>query len=100
MSLLSRLDAMVALFAAVAGFAMVEDRNRTEIVPPQSLQIVEMATPEACAELAEYRRRATRVMLLLTGGMPDTDWNGPAQPASTACDDPQASSDPAGRASP
>jgi hypothetical protein len=88
MPLLSRLDAMVALLAAVAGFAMVEDRNRTEIVSPQSVQIVEMATPGACAELAEYRRRATRVMLLLTGGMPDTDWNGRAPPASAACADP------------
>jgi hypothetical protein len=96
MPLLSKLDAIVTLLAAVAGFAMVEDRNRTEIVAPQTVQIAEVTTPEACAEQAEYRRRATRVMLLLTGGMPDTDWNARAQPASAACADPPASSDPAG----
>jgi hypothetical protein len=97
MPLLSKLDAMVALLAAVAGFAMVEDRNRTEIAPPQSVEITEAATPEVCAEQAEYRRRATRVMLLLTGGMPDTDWQARAQPALPACAIPPASSGPAGR---
>ena len=87
MPLLSKLDAMVTVLAAVAGFAMVEDRNRTEIAPRQSVQVAEVITPEICAEQAEYRRRATRVMLLLTGGMPDTDWNGRAPPASAACAD-------------
>jgi hypothetical protein len=97
MPLLSKLDAMVTLLAAVAGFAMVEDRNRTEIVPPQTVQIAEATTPEACAEQAEYRRRAMRVMLLMTGGMPDADWLARARPAAATCGDPAASSEPAAR---
>jgi hypothetical protein len=96
MPLPSKLDALIVLLTAAVGMAMVEDRNRTEITLPRPSQISNPVTLEACAEQAEYRRRAMRVTVLLTGGMPDADWLVHAKPASAACGDKPASIDPAG----
>src|SRR5271155_4541337 len=77
MPLPSKLDVLAAILAAGTGLAMVEDRNRSEIVTPQAEQMPDAMTAEACLEQAEYRRRAMRVTVILTGGMPDTDsWSG------------------------
>jgi hypothetical protein len=82
---LTKLDALAALLAAATGLAMAEDRSRTEIATPLvAAPTVEALTAETCAQ-AEYRRRALRVSVILTGGMPDADWRGQARPA--ACVD-------------
>ncbi len=81
MSLLTKLDALAAILAAVTGLAMAEDRNRSEISPPvmtaealtPKTLPAETLTPETCAELAEYQRRAFRVTMILAGGLPDID---------------------------
>ena len=39
MQLLSKLDALIVLVTAATGMAMVEDRNRTEIMLPQPVQV-------------------------------------------------------------
>jgi hypothetical protein len=97
MPLPSKLDALIVLLTAAVGMAMVEDRNRTEITLPQPAQVSNAMTLEACAEQAEYRRRAMRVTVLLTGGMPDADWLVRAKSASVACGDKAALRDPAGQ---
>jgi hypothetical protein len=87
---LTKFDALAALLAAATGLAMMEDRSRTEIATPLAAastveaMAVETMTVETCAQ-AEYRRRALRVSVILTGGMPDADWRGQAKPA--ACVD-------------
>jgi hypothetical protein len=87
MSVLSKLDALIVLVTAAAGMAMVEDRNRTEIELPQPAQISAAMTLETCLEQAEYRRRAVRVMLIMAGGLPDTDPQVQSKSASAACRD-------------
>ncbi len=52
-------------------------------------------TPEVCAELAEYRRRALRATMILAGGLPDSDWPGQPKDPSGECAAPQAPVDPA-----
>jgi hypothetical protein len=79
---LKNFDALAALLAAATGLAMAEDRSRTEIAT-QPTPTVE-AIAETCAQ-AEDRRRALRVSVILTGGMPDAEWRGQAKPA--ACVD-------------
>jgi hypothetical protein len=80
---LKKFDALAALIATATGLAMAEDRSRTEIVTSLAVPAVE-AMAETCAQ-AEYRRRALRVSVILTGGMPDADWRGQTKPA--ACVD-------------
>jgi hypothetical protein len=82
---LKKFDALAALLAAATGLALAEDRSRTEIVPSPGAPAVEATavgamTGETCAQ-AEYRGRALRVSVILTGGMPDADWRGQARPA-------------------
>ena len=79
---LTKFDALAALLAAATGLALAEDRSRTEIVTSPGAPAVEAtaAMTETCAQ-AEYRRRALRVSVILTGGMPDADWRGQARPA-------------------
>jgi hypothetical protein len=77
---LTKFDALAALLAAATGVAMAEDRSRTEIVTSPAPPAVEAMTAETCAQ-AEYRRRALRVSVILTGGMPDADWRGQVKPA-------------------
>jgi hypothetical protein len=77
---LTKFDALAALLAAATGLALAEDRSRTEIVT-QPTTVVEVMTSETCAQ-AEDRRRALRVSVILTGGMPDADWRGQTKPAS------------------
>jgi hypothetical protein len=82
MPLLSRLDALAVVLAAVTGLAMAEDRGRTEISPPAAARDTvppeqldpEAMTPEVCAELAEYHRRALRAAMIMAGVLPDSDW--------------------------
>jgi hypothetical protein len=81
---LTKLDALAALLAAATGLAIAEDRSRTEIAPPLPAASTVEAMAETCAQ-AEYRHRALRVSVILTGGMPDADWRGQAKPA--ACVD-------------
>jgi hypothetical protein len=81
---LTKFDALAALIAAATGLALAEDRSRTEIVTPQPRPAVEAMGAETCAQ-AEDRRRALRVSVILTGGMPDADWRGQAKPV--ACVD-------------
>jgi hypothetical protein len=81
---LTKFDALAALLAAATGLAMVEDHSRTEIATPLPAASTVEAMAETCAQ-AEYRRRALRVSVILTGGMPDADWRGQAKPA--ACID-------------
>jgi hypothetical protein len=76
---LTKFDALAALLAAATGLAMAEDRSRTEIVTSSAAPLVE-ASAETCAQ-AEDRRRALRVSVILTGGMPDADWRGQTKPA-------------------
>jgi hypothetical protein len=76
---LTKFDALAALLAAATGLAMAEDRSRTEIVTSSAAPLVE-ASAETCAQ-AEGRRRALRVSVILTGGMPDADWRGQTKPA-------------------
>jgi hypothetical protein len=76
---LKKFDALAALLAAATGLAMAEDRSRTEIAT-QPTPTVEAVAVETCAQ-AEDRRRALRVSVILTGGMPDADWRGQARPA-------------------
>jgi hypothetical protein len=80
---LTKLDALAAVLAAATGLAMIEDRSRTEIVPTLAAATTVEAA-ENCAQ-AEYRRRALRVSVILTGGMPEAEWRGQAKPA--ACVD-------------
>jgi hypothetical protein len=75
---LTKLDVLAALIAAATGLAFAEDRSRTEIVT--SVPAIEAMAAETCAQ-AEARRRALRVSVILTGGMPDADWRGQAKPA-------------------
>jgi hypothetical protein len=75
----SKLDALIVLVTAATGMAMVEDRNRTEIELPGPAQVAAAMTLETCLEQAEYRRRAARVMLILAGGLPDTNPQAPAK---------------------
>jgi hypothetical protein len=77
---LTKFDALAALLAAATGLAMVEDRSRTEIAPALAAAPTIEAMAETCAQ-AEYRRRALRVSVILTGGMPDADWRGQTKPA-------------------
>jgi hypothetical protein len=77
---LTKFDALAAVLAAATGLAMAEDRSRTEIVTSSAAPVVE-ASAETCAQ-AEDRRRALRVSVILTGGMPDADWRGQTKPAS------------------
>jgi hypothetical protein len=81
---LTKFDALAALLAAATGLAMVEDRSRTEIATPLPAASTVEAMAETCAQ-AEYRRRALRVSVILTGGMPEADWRGQAKGA--ACID-------------
>ena len=74
-----RLHFVLPLLAAATGLAMAEDRSRTEIVTSSAAPVVE-ASAETCAQ-AEDRRRALRVSVILTGGMPDADWRGQTKPA-------------------
>jgi hypothetical protein len=74
---LTKFDALAAIIATATGLALAEDLSRTEIVTP--LPGAEASTPETCAQ-AEYRRRALRVSVILTAGMPDADWRGQAKP--------------------
>ena len=90
MPMLSKLDALAVLVTAAAGMAMVEDRNRTEIEPPQPAQAVVATNLETCLELAEYRRRAARVMLIMAGGLPDVIPQAQARSVLAACRDFQA----------
>jgi hypothetical protein len=91
MPMLSKLDALMVLVTAAAGMAMVEDRNRTEIELPQRAQAAVVATNlETCLELAEYRRRAARVMLIMAGGLPDFIPQAQARSVLAACRDFQA----------
>jgi hypothetical protein len=76
---ITKFDALAALLAAATGLAMAEDRSRTEIAPALAAAPTVEAM-ETCAQ-AEYRRRALRVSVILTGGMPDADWRGQARPA-------------------
>jgi hypothetical protein len=76
---LTKFDALAALLAAATGLAMAEDRSRTEIAPTLSAATTVEAA-ETCAQ-AEYHRRALRVSVILTGGMPDADRRGQARPA-------------------
>ena len=75
---LTKFDALAALLAAATGLAMAEDRSRTEIVTSSAAPVIE-ASAETCAQ-AEDRRRALRVSVILTGGMPDADWRGQTKP--------------------
>jgi hypothetical protein len=77
---LKKFDALAALIAAATGVVMAEDRSRTEIVTPQPMAVAQVLTSETCAQ-AEDRRRALRVSVILTGGMPDADWRGQTKPA-------------------
>jgi hypothetical protein len=77
---LTKLDALAAIIATATGLAFAEDRSRTEIVTPSPTSVAEASSPETCAQ-AEYRRRALRVSVILTGGMPDADWRGQSKPA-------------------
>ena len=99
MPTLSKLDALIVLVTAAAGMAMVEDRNRTEIELPQPARAFVATTLETCLELAEYRRRAARVILIMAGGLPDTNPQAQARSVLAACRDSQAlePDDPAGR---
>jgi len=99
MSMLSKLDALIILVTAATGMAMVEDRNRTEIELPQPVQVSPAMTLETCLEQAEYRRRAVRVMLIMAGGLPDTNPLVQAKSALAACRDLQGfePDEPAGR---
>ncbi len=74
---LTKLDALAALIATATGLVFAEDRSRTEIVTTQPTAVSEA---ETCAQ-AEYRRRALRVSVILTGGMPDADWHGQTKAA-------------------
>jgi hypothetical protein len=76
---LTKFDALAALIATATGLALAEDRSRTEIVTVPPVSVAE-AGAETCAQ-AEYRRRALRVSVILTGGMPDADWHGQVKPA-------------------
>jgi hypothetical protein len=76
---LTKFDALAAIIATATGIAFAEDRSRTEIVTAPPTSLAEASTPETCAQ-AEYRRRAMRVSVILTGGMPDADWRGQAKP--------------------
>jgi hypothetical protein len=87
MPMLSKLDALIVLVTAATGVAMVEDRNRTEIELPQSAQVAAAMTLETCLEQAEYRRRAARVMLIMAGGLPDTNPQAQASSVLAACRD-------------
>ena len=78
---LTKFDALAALLAAATGLAMAEDRSRTEIVTSSTTPVAEVTAAETCAQ-AEDRRRALRVSVILTGGMPDADWRGQTKPAS------------------
>ena len=86
----SKLDALIVLVTAATGMAMVEDRNRTEIELPGPAQVAAAMTLETCLEQAEYRRRAARVMLIMAGGLPDTNPQAPAKFVLAACRDLQA----------
>jgi hypothetical protein len=77
---LTKLDALAALIAAATGLALAEDRSRTEIVTTHPISVAEATAGESCAQ-AEYRRRALRVSVILTGGMPDADWRGQTKSA-------------------
>jgi hypothetical protein len=77
---LTKFDALAALLAAATGLAMAEDRSRTEIATPLPAASTAEAMAETCAQ-AEYRRRALRVSVILTGGMPEADWRGQMRPA-------------------
>jgi hypothetical protein len=81
---LTKLDAVAALIAAATGLALAEDRTRTEIATTQPTSVAEATIGETCAQ-AEYRGRALRVSVILTGGMPDADWRG--QTKSAPCTD-------------
>jgi hypothetical protein len=81
---LTKLDALAALIATATGLALAEDRSRTEIVTTFPTSVAEATAAESCAQ-AEYQRRALRVSVILTGGMPDADWRG--QTKSTTCVD-------------
>jgi hypothetical protein len=85
MPLLSRLDAVIVLLAGATGMAIVEDHNRTKIPLPQPAELSAPMTLETCIELAEYRRRALRVMTIMAGGLPDTDTEGQAKSIRAAC---------------
>jgi hypothetical protein len=85
MPMLSKLDALVVLFAGAAGMAMVEDHNRTDIPLAQPPQVAVPMTLEACVELAEYRRRAMRVAMIMAGALPDTDTQAQANSIRAAC---------------
>ena len=85
--MLSKLDALLVLATAAAGMAMVEDRNRTEIELPQPPRVSQALTHEACIELAEYRRRAMRVMLIMAGGLPDMEGPMSRKSAAAMCRD-------------
>jgi hypothetical protein len=87
MPMLSKLDALIVVVTAAAGMAMVEDRNRTEIELPQPAQAFVATTLETCLELAEYRRRAARVMLIMAGGLPDTNPQAQARSVLATCRD-------------
>ncbi len=90
MPMLSKLDALVVLVAAAVGMAIVEDRNRTAIDPRQPARAVVPTKLETCLELAEYRRRAARVMLIMGGGLPDIIPQAQARSVLAACRDFQA----------
>ena len=77
---LTKFDALAALIATATAFALAEDRSRTEIVTSPAAPAVEAMSAETCAQ-AEYRRRALRVSVILTGGMPDADWRGQTKSA-------------------
>jgi hypothetical protein len=97
--MLSKLDALIVLVTAATGMAMVEARNRTEIELPQRAQVAAAMTLETCLEQAEYRRRAVRVMLIMAGGLPDTNPQAQAKSALATCKDLQGFTpdEPAGR---
>jgi hypothetical protein len=83
---------------------MAEDRSRTEIsppaaardtVPPEQEQLVpEAMTPEVCAELAEYRRRALRAAMIMAGALPDSDWLSGAPHPAADCEAPRVPGNP------
>jgi hypothetical protein len=77
---LTKFDALAAVIATATGLALAEDRSRTEIATPLAAAPTVEAMAETCAQ-AEYRRRALRVSVILTGGMPDADWRGQVKPA-------------------
>ncbi|MBV9969798.1 MAG: hypothetical protein JO228_07435 [Xanthobacteraceae bacterium] len=81
---LTKFDALAAIIAAATGLAMAEDRSRTEIATSPATPTIEATSAGTCAQ-AEYRGRALRVSVILTGGMPDADWRGQTKPV--ACID-------------